>query len=146
MWQEARNEIEKSSEQSSIYIGCDSLVVGSGKVHYSTVIVLHRDSSKGCRVFHKSITLPDYRSMRARLLMEVQCALDAFYAVEDVIGSRMLEIHLDINSDAKHASNAVTAEALGWVRGLGITAKIKPEAFAATHAADHFVRARSSAG
>lgn len=146
MWQEARNEITESSQESSVYIGCDSQLGANNKVHYSTVIVLHRNSGNGCRVFHKSVTLPNYGSMRARLLQEVQLALEAFYAVEDVIGERNLEIHLDFNSDSKYASNVVTSEALGWVRSLGLTAKIKPEAFAATHAADHFVRTRSSAG
>jgi uncharacterized protein len=146
MWQEAIDEIAKSSRESSIYIGCDSQLGANNRVHYSTVIVLHKDSRNGCRVFHNSVTMPHYGSMRARLLQEVQLALEAFYAIEEVIEERALEIHLDFNSDSKYASNVVTAEALGWVRGLGLTARIKPDAFAATHAADHFVRARSSAG
>jgi len=29
---------------------------------------------------------------------------------------------------------------LSWARSLGIEAKIKPDGFAATHAADHLVR------
>ena len=145
MWTNARKEIEESSETSSIYIGCDSLLVGD-KVQYSTVIVLHKNSNNGCRVFHESVTERNYGSMRARLLMEVQYALQAFYAIEDVVGLRHLEIHLDLNNDPKYASNLVTSEALGWVKGLGLTAKIKPDAFAASSAADHFVRAHSSAG
>lgn len=139
-WQKAKDEIANSCKQSSIYIGCDSLVVGDNKVHYSTVVVLHRGSRNGCRVFHKSITLPNYGSMRARLLQEVQLALEAYYQIEDVINGRHLEVHLDLNNDSKHASNIVTSEALGWVRSMGLTAKIKPDAFAATHAADRFVR------
>lgn len=78
--------------------------------------------------------------MRARLLQEVQLALEAYYQIEDVINGRHLEVHLDLNNDSKHASNIVTSEALGWVRSMGLTAKIKPDAFAATHAADRFVR------
>jgi predicted RNase H-related nuclease YkuK (DUF458 family) len=72
--------------------------------------------------------------------MEVQYALEAFFAIEDVVDNRRLEVHLDLNPDTIHASNVVTSEALGWVRGLGIQAKIKPDSFAATTAADHFVR------
>lgn len=140
MWAEAREEIPRSSQNSAIYIGCDSIAIAYNKIHYSTVIVLHKDSNKGCRVFHNSVTLPNYGSMRAKLLMEVQYSLEAFYAIENVIGERHVEIHLDLNSDPKHASNVVTAEAIGWVRSAGVTARIKPEAFAATHAADHFVR------
>jgi predicted RNase H-related nuclease YkuK (DUF458 family) len=76
-------------------------------------------------------------------MTEVQYALEAFNEIEDVIGSRKLEIHLDINPNPKYASNVVTAEAIGWVRSLGLVAKVKPESFAATSAADHFVRHKS---
>jgi predicted RNase H-related nuclease YkuK (DUF458 family) len=110
------------------------------KALYSTVVVLHMDSKHGCKIFHNQITVPDYGQMRPRLLMEVQYALEAFYAIEDIVGNRRLEVHLDVNPDPRHASNVVTSEALGWVRGLGIQARIKPDSFAATTAADHFVR------
>jgi predicted RNase H-related nuclease YkuK (DUF458 family) len=78
--------------------------------------------------------------MKPRLLTEVQYALEAYYAIEDIIDDRRLEIHIDVNPDPKYASNVVTNEALGWVRGLGLQARIKPDSFAATTAADHCVR------
>jgi predicted RNase H-related nuclease YkuK (DUF458 family) len=141
MWLNARKAILDSSKQSSIYIGCDSLrVPKKNKALYSTVVVLHMDSKRGCKIFHNQKTVPDYGQMRPRLLMEVQYALEAFYAIEDIVGNRRLEVHLDVNPDPRHASNVVTNEALGWVRGLGIQARIKPDSFAATTAADHFVR------
>jgi uncharacterized protein len=141
MWSTARDAIIASSPESAIYIGCDSLrIPAKNKAVFSTVIVLHKDSKHGCNIFHNKVTIPDYGQMRPRLLMEVQYALEAFYAIEDIVGDRRLEIHLDVNPDPRHASNLVTSEALGWVRGLGIEARIKPESFAATTAADHFVR------
>lgn len=141
MWSKAREAILASSASSSIYIGCDSRrIPAKNKAIFSTVIIVHRDSSNGCSVFSNEVTLPDYGAIRPRLMTETQLALEAFYAVEDVIGSRKLEVHLDVNPDPKHASNVVAAEALGWVRSLGIEAKIKPHSFAATTAADHWVR------
>ena len=141
MWSNARKAILDSSNASSIYIGCDSLRLPSkNKAVFSTVVVLHKDSKHGCQIFHNQVTIPDYGQMRPRLLMEVQYALEAFYAIEDVVGDRRLEIHLDVNPDPRHGSNVVTSEALGWVRGLGIEARVKPDSFAATTAADHFVR------
>ena len=141
MWLSARKAILESSEHSSIYIGCDSLrMPKKNKALYSTVVVLHMDSKHGCKIFHNQVTVPDYGQMRPRLLMEVQYALEAFYAIEDIVGNRRLEVHLDVNPDPRHASNVVTSEALGLVRGLGIQARIKPDSFAATTAADHFVR------
>lgn len=141
MWSNAREEILKSSKESSIYIGCDSLRNSSkNTADFSTVIILHMNSKNGCKVFHNKVTIPDFGQMRPRLLMEVQYALEAFYAIEDIVGDRRLEIHLDVNPDPRHASNVVTSEALGWVRGLGLEARIKPHSFAATSAADHCVR------
>lgn len=141
MWLKAREAILESSRESAVYIGCDSLrIPAKNKAEFSTVIVLHKDSKHGCTIFHNNILVPDYGQMRPRLLMEVQYALEAFYAIEDTIGGRKLEIHIDVNADPKYASNVVTNEALGWVKGLGLQARIKPDSFAASKAADHFVR------
>ena len=141
MWSNARAAILESSKESAIYIGCDSLRNATkNNATFSTVIVLHKDSKHGCTLFHNKVTIPDYGQMRPRLLMEVQYALEAFYAIEDTVGDRRLEIHLDVNPDPRHASNVVTREALGWVRGLGLQARVKPDSFAATTAADHCVR------
>lgn len=141
MWSNAKNAIINSSRESAIYIGCDSLRVAKKNIaEFSTVIVLHIDSKHGCKVFHNKVTMPDYGNMRMRLLSEVGLALEAFYAIEEYIDGRKLEIHLDVNPDPKHASNIVTKEALGWVRGLGLEARIKPDSFAASTAADHCVR------
>lgn len=153
-WTKAREAILNCSESSSIYIGCDSLVRGKSKsgtkiIDYSVVIIVHKDSRHGCQIFHKHYRELDYSSsakkgMRQRLMSEVQYALAAYSEIEDTIGGRHVEVHLDVNSDAKHASNTVTNEALGWVRGMGIEARIKPDGFAATHAADHCVRRKSA--
>jgi predicted RNase H-related nuclease YkuK (DUF458 family) len=99
------------------------------------------NSKNGCKVFHNQVSLPDYGVLRSRLMYEVQLAIEAFYAVEDVIGTRKVEVHLDVNPDARFASNVVTAQALGWVKSLGIDARVKPDSFAATTAADHLVKA-----
>jgi predicted RNase H-related nuclease YkuK (DUF458 family) len=144
MIEEAKKAILDSSQSSSIYIGCDSIRFRKNKqwyAKYSTVVIVHMDSKKGCRLFHESIDMPDYGNLKQRLLTEVQHAVATATEIIDVIGDRHLEIHLDINSDPKHKSSVAVKEALGWVKGsLGLDAKIKPSAFAATHAADHAVR------
>jgi len=144
MYDEAREAILNSSETSSVYIGCDSIRFRKKDqwyAKYSTVIIVHMDSKKGCRLFHESVDMPDYGNLKQRLLMEVQLAVAAATEVIDVLGNRHMEVHLDINPDPKHKSNIAVKEALGWVKGsLNLDAKIKPASFAATHAADHAVR------
>jgi predicted RNase H-related nuclease YkuK (DUF458 family) len=144
MYDEAKQAIINSSPQSSVYIGCDSIRFRKNKqwyAKYSTVIIVHMDSKKGCRLFHDSVDMPDYGNLKQRLLTEVQFAVQAASEVIEVLGNRHMEVHLDINPDPKHKSNVAVKEALGWVKGsLGMDAKIKPASFAATHAADHAVR------
>ena len=146
----AKEAIRNSSEQSSIYIGCDSKRFkrkGLWYARYMTVIIVHRDSSKGCQLFYDSQILQDWgqdKSPKQRLLNEVMFAVNAATEVLEVIGDRHMEIHIDINPNPKYKSNVAVKEALGYVKGnLGLDAKIKPHAFAAMHAADHLVRTAS---
>ena len=144
MIEEAKKAIINSSQQSSVYIGCDSIRFRKNKqwyAKYSTVVILHVDTKKGGRIFHTSVDMPDYGNLKQRLLMEVQLAVTTATEIVDVIGDRHFEIHLDINPNPNHKSSVAVKEALGWVKGsLGMDAKIKPHSFAATHAADHVVR------
>jgi predicted RNase H-related nuclease YkuK (DUF458 family) len=145
MIEQARKAILESSPESSVYIGCDSIRVINKKniwhARYSTVIILHRDTKHGCNLFYETVTLPDYGNLKQRLLTEVQMAVQAATDILDVIGDRHMEIHLDINPSPNYKSNVAVKEALGWVRGsLGIDAIIKPDSFAASHAADHLTR------
>jgi predicted RNase H-related nuclease YkuK (DUF458 family) len=144
-WDEAREAILKSSPESSVYIGADSIrhkkKNGQWWAKYSVVVVLHTDSKRGCRLFHKTYDEPDYGGLKQRLLNEVNYAVSCASELIDVIGNRPFAVHLDINPDPKHKSSVAVKEALGWVKGqLGIDAVIKPHAFAATHCADHLVR------
>ena len=144
MIEEAKKAIIASSQQSSVYIGCDSIRFRKNKqwyAKYSTVVIVHVDTKKGGRIFHSSVDMPDYGNLKQRLLMEVQLAVSTATEIVDVIGDRHFEIHLDINPNPNHKSSVAVKEALGWVKGsLGMDAKIKPHSFAATHAADHVVR------
>ena len=144
MIEEAKKAIIASSQQSSVYIGCDSIRFRKNKqwyAKYSTVVIVHMDTKKGGRIFRSSVDMPDYGNLKQRLLMEVQLAVSTATEIVDVIGDRHFEIHLDINPNPNHKSSVAVKEALGWVKGsLGMDAKIKPHSFAATHAADHVVR------
>ena len=143
----ARAMIASSSKDSSVYIGCDSKVFkdnGRWFAKYTTVIVLHMDSKHGARVFHYNETHPDFRNIRVRMVTEAQHAINVFDAIADVLDGRHCEIHLDINASPKHKSNEAASEAIGYVRGVtGLNPKIKPEAFAASYAADHCVRGKN---
>ena len=57
----------------------------------------------------------------------------------DVLEDRLVEVHLDINPDEMHGSSCVINEAIGYIRGTcNVIPLVKPQAFAASYAADRF--------
>jgi predicted RNase H-related nuclease YkuK (DUF458 family) len=144
MLEEAKKAIQESSENSSVYVGCDSVRFkkrGKWFARYATVVVLHINSANGCKLFYRENVLPDYgkktESLTQRLLNEATFAIEVASSIIEVIGDRHLEIHLDINPSPLHKSNQAAVQASGYVLGsTGIRPKIKPEAFAAMFAAD----------
>lgn len=144
-WSKAREAIEASPIDSSIYIGCDSLRYrdgnGKGKARYSIVVIVHKSSRSGASIFHNTFVLDDFGHLKQRLDAEVGFVVSTASELLDSIGKRRFELHLDINPDPKHKSNIAMKEAVGWVMGMfGKPPILKPDSFAATHAADHVVR------
>ena len=144
MLEEAKKAIKASSKTSAVYVGCDSTRYkrnGKWYARYSTVIVIHLDGNHGCKLFHETKIVEDYGSLKQRLMAEVQYAIEAATEIIDVLDTRHLSVHLDLNADPKHKSNVAVKEAIGYVWGmLGIEAEIKPNAWAASYAADRAVR------
>lgn len=141
---EIKQAIIDSSITTKVYIGCDSKVISYKnnvqKIRYCTVVILHIDGNKGGRIFSNVEHVEFYGKTdkpKQRLMTEVQKVVELGWELLDVIEDRVFEVHLDLNTDPKHKSNVAVKEALGYVQGtLGITAKLKPEAFAASSAAD----------
>lgn len=140
---EAKEAITNSPESSCIYVGSDSnryRKKGTWYASYATVIIIHIEGCKGCRVFGDVMVLRDFGNLRQRLLQEVMFATQCAMEISDVVGDRDLEVHLDINTDKKHKSSIAVREAIGYVLGMGLTPKVKPESFAASSCADHWCR------
>jgi predicted RNase H-related nuclease YkuK (DUF458 family) len=100
MLENAKKAISESSMHSSVYIGGDSICFKKGErwfARYSTVVILHMDSNRGCKLFHTTEILPDFGNMKQRLLTEVMNTVTVALELLDTIGDRRLEIHLDLN-------------------------------------------------
>ena len=139
-----RRVIEDSSESSAIYVGADSQRYkkrGQHYVAYVTVIIIHIDGEHGGRLFKQIEVERDYGQVRLRLMNEVYRASAAAMEIQDFIGNRTFEIHLDINPDENFKSNAVVKEATGYVLGMfGFKPKIKPNGFAASTVSDRYTK------
>jgi predicted RNase H-related nuclease YkuK (DUF458 family) len=144
---EVRRYITNSSMQSKIYIGGDSerIKLPNGKwfADYATVVVIHIDGKHGAKIFGEVTREPDFDHKIARpslrLMNEVYKVAELYFKLADCIGSRMAEIHLDLNPDERHGSSCVVTQAVGYILGTcNIKAQVKPNAFAASIAADRF--------
>ena len=83
--------------------------------------------------------LPRITSLRERLLKEVWKSVDLGLQFSPIVKGD-LTVHIDANPVVAHKSSAYVQELVGLVVGQGFRALIKPESWAASHAADHVVR------
>lgn len=144
--EEVRDFITKQSPETKIYLGCDSerfRLDGVWYADYITAIVVHINGNNGCKLFGQVDRERDYDQKidrpRYRLMNEVYKASEMYLKLADVLDGRHVEVHLDINPNEMHGSSCVINEAIGYIRGTcNVIPLVKPDAWAATHAADRF--------
>jgi len=80
----------------------------------------------------------DKELVNERMVYEVGKSVEVAYEIAPLLDlyDIPLEIHADINPDPIHDSNKALQHAIGYILGMGYSFKIKPEAFAASNAAD----------
>lgn len=144
---QVRQFIMETSLNTKVYIGSDSVRFKRGETwyaEYATVVVIHYDGCRGCKIFGRMESEKDYDQKRdkprLRLMNEVIRTANLFIDLEESIGERHVEIHLDINPSEKFGSSCVISEAVGYVKGMcNIVPFVKPKAFAASIAADRLL-------
>lgn len=148
--QEIRDYLTTVDPDSKIYLGCDSQKFkkhGEWWARYTTVLIVHINNCNGGKVFGYNDQERDYdqkfNTPRMRLMNETYKVSELYLELGDILEDREVEIHLDINPDEKWGSSCVINQAVGYIRGVcGVEAKVKPDAFAASYAADSVVRGR----
>jgi predicted RNase H-related nuclease YkuK (DUF458 family) len=141
---EVKDFINATSDETRIYIGADSERHRRGDVwyaDYTVAIVIHYDGCRGCKVFGQVTSERDYDKRHdrpaTRLMNEVYRASQMYLDLEEVIGDRHVEVHLDISPETINGSSCVIQQAVGYVRGVcNVVPMVKPDAFAASYAAD----------
>lgn len=136
--------IQQQPETSKIYLGADSESYcknGKWMADFTLAVVIHHEGCHGCKIFGEVQTEQDFDNKKGRpvirLMTEVYKVAELYLKMADVLADREVEIHLDINPEEQHASNAVVQQAIGYIKGVcSLTPRIKPEAFAASVAAD----------
>lgn len=148
--QEIRDFLTTVDSNSRIYLGCDSQKFkkkGEWWARYTCVLIVHLNNCNGGKVFGYNVEERDYdkkfHKPRMRLMNEVYKVSELYLELADILEDREVEVHLDINPDERWGSSCVIREAAGYIRGVcGVEPKVKPDAFAASYAADAVVRGR----
>ena len=141
---EVKYYIKHTSPETRIYIGVDSERVRIDNewfADYTLAVVVHKDGNNGCRIFGEVVRERDYdKKMNRpsfRLMNEVYKVSQLYLDIYDALDDRHCEVHLDINPDEMHGSSCVLNQAIGYIRGTcNIIPMVKPDAFAASYAAD----------
>lgn len=152
--EEVRSFINAQTPETKVYIGGDSerfQIDGVWYADYINVVVVHKNGKNGCRVFGGIVRERDYDQQKdkpkMRLMSEVVRVCQLYQELHDVLEGREVEIHIDINPDKKHGSSCVINEAVGYVRGMcNIIPMVKPNAWAASYAADRYKDAIAKSG
>ncbi len=146
--EEIKEYLDNVEPDSKIYLGCDSIKYKKHKTwyaRYTTVMVVHMGGCHGSRIFGYTERERDYDPNKAkprmRLMNEAYKVCGLYLAMAEELENFECEIHLDINPDKQHNSSIVITQACGYVVGMtGMKAVAKPNAFAASYAADWMVR------
>jgi uncharacterized protein len=146
--QEIIDYLDTVSPNSKVYIGCDSEVTKLKKrkgvnIRYAIVVVVHIAGSNGAKIFGTFDNDHDDRydtykiKPQYRLMNEVYKVSDLYLKLAEALPNKQIEVHLDLNPNKEHLSNKVVNQALGYVKGVcGVDARLKPDAWAASAAAD----------
>ena len=149
---EVKTFIEAQTPETKIYLGCDSERVKIGTEWYADyvlAIVVHVNGNNGCKIFGEVQRERDYdqkqNKPRYRLMNEVYKVSEMYLKLADVLEGREVEVHLDINPNEMHGSSCVINEAVGYIRGVcNVVPFVKPNAFAASYAADRYKSLRAA--
>lgn len=150
--EEVKRYLETAAPGTEVFIGCDSKrsrnSQGVWQAAYTSVVVIHKRDENGVGrggvVFSDTKHRIDYDSNKSkpfdRMMNEAYMATELYQQLEEELLEFEVEMHLDINKDARHGSNVAHNAAVGYVTGVtGRPVKSKPDAWAATHVADHGV-------
>ncbi len=126
-----------------IFIGTDSQIKGDTIV-FASAICLHGNFNHrkyATYFFSKSrFKREEYSALRYRIMQEVQRSIDLAIDLIKKYPSAEVEIHVDVGLTKKSATRKYVDTISGWLKGMGIDCKMKPESWASSAVADHHTK------
>lgn len=128
---------DNSQEGQLVHIGTDSLGVNK-KTQFVTVVAI-LTPMKGGKVAYTRTSVPRINSLREKLLKEVWRSVNLGLELSPHVPGE-LTVHIDANPIVRHQSSKYVQELTSLVVSQGFKAQLKPDAWAASHCADHLTR------
>lgn len=133
-----------------VSVGTDSQKGGGpGSYKFATVILITTSEDLGgvrvgrggmivAATYYNVFKQKAKELVNERMVYEVGKSVEVAYQIAPLLDlyEIPLEIHADINPDPAHDSNKALQEAVGYILGMGYSFKVKPDAWAASTAAD----------
>ena len=146
--------IQAQGPGTRVYLGADSeryKVNSAWWAEYTVAIVVHINGKNGCKIFGEISRERDYDQKASRpsmrLMNEVYRVSDMFQKLAPALEDLEVEVHLDINPNEMYGSSCAVQQAIGYIRGTcNVIPMVKPNAFAASYAADRLKSLRVSNG
>lgn len=121
-----------------IYVGTDSQAI-QNKYVFATAICMHHPVKRdGVCYFWQKVKFPrkKFHNINQRMIEEATLTLAAAHYVRENVPNANIEVHFDISNDEKYKSNKSMNIITAYAKGYGFDFKVKPEAWAASGAAD----------
>ncbi len=127
-----------------VHIGTDAQKIEQ-RVEFVTCIVV-LNPGKGGLVFYTRAprSMRDVKTLRQKLFTEAWLSVETAMQLNPHLpDDAPIVVHLDVNPDQRWASSRHIHEVVGLVVGQGFEVLFKPDAWAASHAADHALKRRA---
>lgn len=124
----------------NVYVGTDSDDNNGRTVHASTICFEH--PGKGVHIIFKRTYLKKFKleELNLKLMKEVELSLEVANELREAFIEHEIQktitVDCDVNPNSLHNSNCAYNTTTGWVVGSGYKVRTKPEAWAASRAAD----------
>jgi hypothetical protein len=132
------DEYRAKFPKAEIKIGTDSKQAGAVTLYVTAICFVHE--RKGVHYVYKRETLPRVKDIFTRLFKEAELTVEV---VEFLNARDYMAIHADYNTAKTHKSSAAGEAVNGWLIGAGYNVESKPDAFAASRAADAELKRKS---
>jgi predicted RNase H-related nuclease YkuK (DUF458 family) len=121
-----------------VFIGTDSQIK-SDQCIFVTAICLHGryDKFYATYFFSRSrLKRKPYQVLRVRIMEEVQHSLDIAMNLMEKHPEAEIEVHVDVGRTHRSATRHFADAINGWVKGVGLKCKMKPDSWASSSIAD----------